>query len=350
MLWLRQTIPGIVLLAVGGLSLCGAVILQIHSSRKQHNRFMQSLRLERRYDGMPVSEWEPEAQRYADSVAAYNRAVQAYEETAGALEQESRQLQQEILEFTEGKSLTERGQELQKALDTRRRLREAERELERATQVAEALAIPFMEEPNEPDTLEYTRQEAEQLLEETRQQLQTLQLRTGRLQGQMEKLGSREILDTELRNQQARVRELKRLEAALTIARETCAQATGELQRRFAPRISQRARELMAQLTGGRYDRLQLDENMELHTGARGEDTLHTALWRSDGTTDQLYLALRLAVAAEITPEAPLILDDALVRFDAERLKAALRILKAQDKQVLLFSCPDREEQILKSL
>ena len=103
----------------------------------------------------------------------------------------------------------------------------------------------------------------------------------------------------------------------------------------------------MAAMTGGRYDRLTLAEDLSLHAGAQQEDTLHEALWRSDGTVDQLYLALRLAVAEELTPDAPLILDDALVRFDDTRMKSALEIMRtaAERKQVILFTCQKRETE-----
>ena len=102
-------------------------------------------------------------------------------------------------------------------------------------------------------------------------------------------------------------------------------------------------------MTGGRYDRLALDQELAVRAGAEKEDTLREALWRSDGTMDQLYLALRLAVAEELTKDAPLVLDDALVRFDDDRLKAALEILKkeAETKQVLLFSCQRREMELV---
>ena len=61
-----------------------------------------------------------------------------------------------------------------------------------------------------------------------------------------------------------------------------------------------------------------------------------------------MYLALRLAVAEELTPEAPLVLDDALVRFDDKRLKVALEILReaAENKQVILFTCQSREKNL----
>ena len=80
---------------------------------------------------------------------------------------------------------------------------------------------------------------------------------------------------------------------------------------------------------------------------AAGEDTLHPLVWRSDGTGDQLYLALRLAVSRALIPEAPLVLDDALNRFDDARLAAALALLETEPRQILLFTCQDREARLL---
>ena len=101
-------------------------------------------------------------------------------------------------------------------------------------------------------------------------------------------------------------------------------------------------------MTGGRYKRVALDQELGVSTAAEGEDTLHGTLWRSDGTADQLYLALRMAVAEALTPEAPLVLDDALIRFDDNRLQAALEVLKEESdkKQVILFSCQSREQSL----
>ena len=136
---------------------------------------------------------------------------------------------------------------------------------------------------------------------------------------------------------------------ALNVALDTLNRAKQELQRRFAPRITRRAGELLTALTGGRYEKLSWGEDFSLTAGALGEDTQRSVLWRSDGTADQLYLALRLAVAEELTKDAPLILDDALARFDDTRLEAALRLLReeAEHRQVILFTCQSREKEIL---
>ena len=181
---------------------------------------------------------------------------------------------------------------------------------------------------------------------ETALQQQRMQNRLGQYQGRMEVLGSREGLLNQHGQILQRIGQLEDTYAALTIAQETLMEARAELQRRFAPRISQRAQELFARLTAGRYQRITLGQDMSLEAATQSETTMRNTLWRSDGTVDQLYLALRLAVAEELTPEAPLVLDDALVRFDDVRLKAALDILEetAVSKQVILFTCQGREQ------
>ena len=203
--------------------------------------------------------------------------------------------------------------------------------------------------PEFPDTLTLTAGETDRLLADARQDQQRLQNRLGQYQGRMEALGDKALLEKELDRIHARLEKLQNTYDALTLALETLADARLELQRRFAPRITARAQALLAAMTGGRYQRLTLGEDFSLLAGAEGEDVLQSALWRSDGTLDQLYLALRLAVAEELLPGAPMILDDALVRFDDDRLKAALDLLKAQaeTRQVLLFTCQSRERRAM---
>lgn len=180
-------------------------------------------------------------------------------------------------------------------------------------------------------------------------QQKQLQLQLGQHQGRMGALGAKAQLQQQLDALNARIGALEETYSALEIAMNTLSAASTELQRRFAPRIAKRAQALFSKLTGGRYDRLSLGEDFTAYAGATGETTLHSALWRSEGTTDQLYLALRLAVSEELTPGAPFILDDALVRFDDTRLAQALAILEesAQDRQVILFTCQDRENRLL---
>lgn len=75
----------------------------------------------------------------------------------------------------------------------------------------------------------------------------------------------------------------------------------------------------------------------------------------SDGTRDQLFLALRLATI-ELTLESaepiPMVMDDVLVHFDTERAQATLEVLAefGQRNQVLLFSHLERDRQLARAL
>ena len=236
-------------------------------------------------------------------------------------------------------------------LDAHEALAQARRAYEQAVAVVQALNTSHkaVVPPQHPDFLTYSEAETARRLSDCAFDARQLHIKQGNCQGRMEALGQEANLQQQLNAVNERLSRLENTYAALEIAQNTLTAATAELQRRFAPRISRRTQALFSQLTGKRYDRLTLGDDLSLHAGALGEDTLHSALWRSDGTIDQLYLALRLAVAEELTPEAPLILDDALVRFDDIRLAQALEILKeeAETKQVLLFSCQSREANLL---
>ena len=203
--------------------------------------------------------------------------------------------------------------------------------------------------PSEVDELTCSLPQTLQYLSEAAYERQQLQQRLGQYQGQMEAHGSRDALEKELEAVCRRIRALEQTNAALERALNALTDARQELQRRFAPRITRGAQALFTQLTGDRYDRFVLAEDLSIQAAARDEDVLHSQQYRSDGTVDQLYLALRLAVARELIPTAPLVLDDALVRFDDDRLATALEILKqeAAEKQVILFTCQSRERALL---
>ena len=161
-------------------------------------------------------------------------------------------------------------------------------------------------------------------------------------------MGQEADLKAKLKQVRLRIGRLEETYAALEVAQEALRKATGELQRRFAPRIAKRTEELFGKFTAGRYETVRLKEDLSLEVGMQQEIKTYSVQWPSDGTVDQLYLALRLAVAEELTPEAPLVLDDAMVRFDDARLATALNILTemAENKQVILFTCQSREKKL----
>ncbi len=324
----------------------GLVFLAIGLGKRGSSR-KKAAALAGKYGAKDTAGWAQSLEDYENARKAFLRLQREQSTSRGDLEARLRQLQTQRQSLCGSQSPENVVQVWQETLRRWEALYAARREVQHAEKHLHTLQT--MAKSARPaqmaDDLTYTELETARLLSDAVQEQQRLQNRLGQYQGRMDALGEEGELKKQLAQVNIRLQKLEETYAALTIALETLTEARLELQRRFAPRITKRAQELMGAMSGGRYDRLQLGDDFTLHAGALQEDTLHEALWRSDGTVDQLYLALRLAVAEELTPGAPLILDDALVRFDDERMKAALEILKreAETKQVILFSCQKRE-------
>lgn len=69
----------------------------------------------------------------------------------------------------------------------------------------------------------------------------------------------------------------------------------------------------------------------------------------SQGTLEQIYFALRMAASELLYAEQyPVILDDTFAFYDDVRLEQVLNWLAGCGHQVILFSCQNREEEIMK--
>ncbi len=328
--------------------LVGLLLMRMNTVRRRRAR-ETAQKLKDCYGHIPPEDWALEARRARASLAAYEEKREARRRQRQALEQENAALAQALDRL--GMPLDQAQRQVRQQLEAWAALDSARQSYDRASELADALAQGRQEAPPPqfPDSLTSGPQETEDQLNDCRFRQHQLSESLGRCRALLEALGSRDALEQELAAVESRIQALERTLDALDLAQQTLTDARAQLQRRFAPRIAQRAQDLFSRLTDGRYDRVTLGEDLTLQAGAAGETVLHEALWRSDGTVDQLYLALRLAVAEALIPQAPFVLDDALVRFDDTRLATALEVLQeaAQSRQVLLFSCQTRETQLL---
>ncbi len=231
-------------------------------------------------------------------------------------------------------------------------------ELEQARRLAEQTRIQLQSlvamarqaaADEEADELELSEEETLERIQTLNTRLGQYQILLGQCQGRMEAYPPEEHLARQLELQQTRLTRLLAHERAIDQAIDAWEEASRELQRRFAPRITRLAGEYLHRLTGGRYHRLTLGEDLALQSATQAEATLRPRAWRSEGTQDQMALSLRLAMWVTLNPAGPLVLDDALVRMDDTRLESAMGLLKelAQTRQIILFSCQEREKQLL---
>jgi len=131
---------------------------------------------------------------------------------------------------------------------------------------------------------------------------------------------------------------------AITLAVDTLRAADTEIQSRFSPELGKVASGYMSAVTGGRYADVLINRDFSAMTRVSDDAVSRSAEYLSAGTLDIMYLAVRLAVCELALPDGepcPLILDDALVNLDDERLEQAMKLLSeiAKERQVILFSC-----------
>lgn len=191
---------------------------------------------------------------------------------------------------------------------------------------------------------------ASQAVQAGRERLDALRQQRAIAEGQAKALGDPMVLRSALAEQEQRRQALLEQDEALALAIETLEQADRELRSRFSPQLAARAAELFARLTMGRYDQITLARDLTAKAKRTEDTTGQEESYLSQGARDQLYLSLRLALCELVLPAddtCPIILDDALVTFDQPRLEQALTLLRelGETRQILLFSCQERETQ-----
>lgn len=176
---------------------------------------------------------------------------------------------------------------------------------------------------------------------------------------------------------------------AINLAAETMTELQGSIQSSFGHYLNKEAGELIAGITGGVYDSMWIDQNLDIFMNTPGKIVPIEDV--SSGTMDQIYLALRLAAARLIQGDTgaaastsgagtsasgagasagaadaqtsaksgsagavearlPLIFDDSFAMYDEQRLASALRyITEIHHGQILLFTCHTREQHILEN-
>lgn len=197
-------------------------------------------------------------------------------------------------------------------------------------------------------TPRFTKSRTQAMLNDTVRRLENISAAYNMTLGRMRGIGDPMVLRGQ---QQSTEEELKSLTAeydALNLAVSALKEADSEIQSRFAPVLAKTAGTVFHKLTGVKYDMLAFDRTFDAAAQAHGDTVSHNVLALSEGTSNQIYLALRIAVCLLTAPgedPCPIILDDALVTFDDERMGYALDYLKelAKTRQVILFTCQSRE-------
>ena len=182
------------------------------------------------------------------------------------------------------------------------------------------------------------------ILAQERSREEQLSARIAALSGRLSTLGDPLILASELGVMREEYEQLQGEYDALGLAIETLRDADREIQSRFSPQLGKLASSYMSAVTDGRYEDVFINRDFTARTRTKDDVVARESEYLSAGTLDLMYLAVRLAVCELTMPDGepcPLILDDALVNLDEERVAQAMELLRriSHDRQVILFTC-----------
>lgn len=167
-----------------------------------------------------------------------------------------------------------------------------------------------------------------------------------------EKLDNLAKIDEELSTALEEKEELNSLNNSFNIAKECMEIAYEKIRNSLSPEFTNELCYLIDSISNGKYKNIKFSDTEGL-TIEIDDGRYISAENLSIGTIDQMYLSLRLSSLKAISKEnMPIILDEAFVYFDDERLKNIINFMNKnyRDKQIIIFTCSDREKSILDNL
>lgn len=133
---------------------------------------------------------------------------------------------------------------------------------------------------------------------------------------------------------------------ALSVAKKSLQDAFEDMQQSFGPIVNQKCADIFSRITAGKYQDLMVSKDLNISVREPFGNTTHEWKYLSNGTIDQVYFSLRLAISEIFTGSGnglPLFLDDAFLQYDDDRAKNAMDFIdqysKEKDAQVFLFTC-----------
>jgi uncharacterized protein YhaN len=188
-------------------------------------------------------------------------------------------------------------------------------------------------------------------LDDLEEEIEQLVKRSEALSVEVSRLREQETVDAV----DGEVASLRETEAGLMRERDqkwVLAKLLREADRRFReehqPDLLRRASTYLAHLTGGRYDRLVVDETVDAHlfqvVGPGLPAPVALAAPVSTGTLEQAYLSLRLAIVDHLDrggERLPLFVDEVFVNWDSDRRARGLEVIAGLSalRQIFVFTC-----------
>ena len=178
---------------------------------------------------------------------------------------------------------------------------------------------------------------------ESQEEVDRINVRIGEINREMRSLTEKDRtaeLKQTLETTNAKLKESVREWAMLSLAETLIGECSNHFYSELQPSVMKTANHYLDLMTEGRYRIANDPRDSEISIEDR-RTKKYSGDW-SSGLGDQVYLAVKMAIAKEMgTERMPFIMDDVLVRFDSRRKQGACRAILdfAKDQQAIMFTC-----------
>ena len=179
--------------------------------------------------------------------------------------------------------------------------------------------------------------------------LHTLNLEQKNIEPKLDNLSK---IEEELVNNKEKMLTLQKMNQSFNLAKEILEASYEKMRSTVTPKFTRELSNAISEITDGKYRNIMFNDEegliVELDNG-----NYVPASKLSIGTIDQLYLSLRFSMVEELSEEKlPIILDEVFAYYDEERLKNILKYInnKFKKHQIIIFTCTNREKEILNEL
>ena len=146
--------------------------------------------------------------------------------------------------------------------------------------------------------------------------------------------------------------DLEKKNYAINLTKELITRAYENMKNNITPKFTQNLSYNISKISDGKYNKVGINDEKGLIVENEFGEYIPAELL-SVGTIDQLYLSLRLSMIDDMSNEKmPIILDEAFAYYDDLRMENIIKFLSdnLQEHQVIIFTCTNREKNILDKL
>ena len=172
--------------------------------------------------------------------------------------------------------------------------------------------------------------------------LHKLEINRENINPELEKLlNIEELLSIEKEN----LNNLEKRADEYNLTKEILEESYVEMKKNVSPKFNKNLSENIEKISNGKYKNISISDGIMVELDDGRYVPAHNL---SIGTIEQIYLSLRLSVMNELSKEKlPIMLDESFAYYDNKRLQAALEFLSKVENQIIIFTCTNREKEML---